>query len=81
MAARLELLAVELTSFIDNPNWAERKRLLTSLIAHARDDGYNRQRLIRELEDNGLRFFANKLRVGYYEDESNFASEQQKDEV
>jgi len=65
---KLELLAIELETFLENPDYAEKIARIKVLAAHARDEQYNQTTLIHELEDNGFRFFANKLRTGYYKD-------------
>lgn len=57
--SKLEKLAIELESL-------ERKGL-ESLIAHVRNDSYRRDMLIQELISLKLRFFANRLAYGEYE--------------
>ena len=58
---KLEDLAKELETMID------RKAELSGLITHVRDDNYNRDLLLKELINHKLRYFAQKLKSGYYE--------------
>lgn len=58
--AKLERLANELETMTDRPELAD-------LIAHVRDDSYDRTLLVQELKDNKLGFFAHKLAEGAYE--------------
>lgn len=58
---KLERLARELET-MRNPQ-------LDELIAHVRNDKYDRETLIRELVDARLRFFANRLKEMYYDQE------------
>lgn len=58
----LEELARELETFHD------RQEELAPIIAHARDDNYDRNQLVGELDDAKLGFFAAKLSRGYYEE-------------
>ncbi len=60
--AKLETLIKELETFND-----ERKQRLLPIIGHARDDSYSREVLIRELRDAKFGYFANKLKLGYYD--------------
>lgn len=66
--SKLERLSKELETFLLNPEYSDKTARIKALAAHARDDKYNRAMLIHELEDNGFRYFASKLRLGYYEE-------------
>lgn len=62
---RLELLAKELESVAKGKNID-----LSEIIAHCRDDNYNEALLVKELMENGLRFFAKKLILKQYDTET-----------
>lgn len=57
---KLERLAREIES-MNNPN-------LTSIVAHIRDDKYDRVKLAEELTEARCRFFAMRLMENYYDD-------------
>lgn len=57
---KLERLAREIETMQDPE--------LASLVLHARDNMYDRDTLIQELIDAHLRFFAKKLKDGYYDE-------------
>jgi len=57
---KLERLAKEIETL---PNSGE----LTTIIEHIRDNEYVRYKLIEEMRKAKLSYFANKLKVGYYD--------------
>lgn len=63
------LLKGELSSFLENPTYTEKYQLIRKLIQRCDDPEYPKHKLIQDLENNGFRFFANKVRTGYYDQE------------
>lgn len=66
-------------TFLENPNYAEKKATIKALAKMARDVNAERVTLIKHLENNGFRYFANKLRSGYYEQVEETDDDQQPD--
>lgn len=63
----METLAIELETFLQNPKFSDKAAIIKALARNARNPEFDRQKLTRQLSDEGFMFFANKLRSGYYD--------------
>jgi hypothetical protein len=75
MAHPLRHLAQELSPYLDNPAYVEKKSVVEALMAHANNPAYPLRELVKELETYGFRFFARKVVMGYYDEMEQLAQE------